>query len=218
VKIGVLGTGTVGQTLGRKLVELGHDVKLGSRQAGNEKAVKWAEEAGSGASEGSFADAASHGELLINATAGDHSVDALQMAGADNLAGKVIIDVSNKLEMREGPLPNSLATDDDSIAEEIQRTFPDARVVKTLNTITAGVMVDPSLVPSAHNIFICGDDPEAKAEATELLKSLGWPEGYIMDLGGIVNARGAEMYVGFWLRLLAALGHPNFNLEIVQAQ
>ena len=216
MKIGVLGTGGVGQTLAGKLVQLGHDVKMGSRQAGNENAVKWAEEAGKGASEGSFADAAKHGELVINATAGEHSVEALEMAGADNLAGKVVMDVSNRLGPGDGPLPAVLASDKDSVAEQIQQTFPDARVVKTLNTINAQLMVEPSLVPSSHNIFLSGNDADAKTEATELLKSFGWPEGYIIDLGDITTARGAEMYVGFWIKLLQAFGDPTFNINVVR--
>jgi predicted dinucleotide-binding enzyme len=216
MKIGVLGTGMVGQALAGKLVELGHGVRMGAREAGNENAVKWAQEAGKGASEGSFADAASHGELLINATAGAHSVEALEAAGAKSLAGKVLIDVANKLELGEGPLPAIAASDQDSLGEEIQRAFPDARVVKTLNTVNASVMVDPSLVPSSHNIFLSGNDEEAKAEVTELLQAFGWPEGYIIDLGDISTARGAEMYLALWLRLMGALGTPQFNINVLR--
>ena len=218
MKVGVLGTGQVGQTLATKLAEVGHDVKMGSREAGNEKAVAWAEEAGGGASEGSFEDAAKHGELVINATSGEHSLEALQMAGADNLAGKVLIDVSNKLEMGEGPLPAVIASDKDSIGEEIQRTFPDARVVKTLNTIGSPVMVNPGLVPSAHNLFLSGNDEAAKAEVAELLQEFGWPEGYLIDLGDITTARGAEMYVALWLRLFSQTGNPNFSIQVVRGE
>src|SRR4051794_20878215 len=143
--IGVLGTGTVGRTLSQALVDRGHEVRMGSRAAGNEKAVAWAEQAGPLASEGSFADAAAFGELAINATAGVASLAALESAGADTLAGKVLVDVSNPLDFSKGMPPTLSVCNDDSLGEQIQRAFPEVRVVKALNTMTAAVMVDPGL-------------------------------------------------------------------------
>src|SRR5919198_1764285 len=143
MRLGVLGTGMVGQTLGGKLVELGHEVTMGSRQAGNEKAVEWASGAGERASEGSFADAAAFGELVINATAGSASLDALEQAGAGNLAGKVLWDIANPLDYSTGT-PVLTVANDDSLAEQIQRAHPDAQGVKALNTVNTGVMVDPA--------------------------------------------------------------------------
>src|SRR5947208_4964956 len=140
MRIGVLGTGTVGRTVAGKLVGLGHEVRMGSRSAGNENAIGWVQGAGANASEGTFADAAEFGELLINATGGKVSVDALEMAEAENLAGKVLIDVSNALEFGEGP-PVIGVSVDDSLGERIQAAFPDARVVKALNTMNASLMV-----------------------------------------------------------------------------
>ncbi len=134
MKIGVLGTGMVGTTLATKLAELGHEVKMGSRRAGNEKAVEWASRAGPGASEGSFADAAAFGEVVVNATNGMGSLEALEAAGKDNLAGKVLIDVSNALDFSQGMPPSLIMSNTDSLAEQIQREFPGARVVKSLNT------------------------------------------------------------------------------------
>lgn len=215
MKIGVLGTGMVGEAIASRLVGLGHEVKMGSRQAGNEKAKAWAETAGTGASEGSFADAAAFGELLFNCTSGMHSVAALESAGAEKLAGKVLVDVANALDFSGGLPPKLGVCNTDSLGEQIQRAFPEARVVKALNTMNAAVMVDPASVPGAHDVFVCGDDAEAKREVGELLQSFGWPADRIRDLGGIVTARGPEMYVTLWLALYGTLGDGAFNIAVV---
>ena len=204
MRIGVLGTGTVGRTLGGKLVELGHEVRMGSRQAGNENAVEWMAGAGDGASEGTFADAAEFGEL-----------EALGMAGAENLAGKVVIDVSNALEFGEGPPVVGVAPDD-SLGERIQAAFPDAKVVKALNTMNASIMVAPGSLGESTNAFVCGNDDAAKARVIELLETFGWLSGDIVDLGDISAARGAELYVALWVRLMGALGTPAFNIRLVR--
>ena len=215
MRIGVLGTGIVGRTLGGKLVELGHEVRMGSRQAGNENAVEWAAGAGEGASEGTFADAAEFGELVINATGGKVSLEALGMAGADNLAGKVVIDVSNALEFGDGPPVVGVAPDD-SLGERIQAAFPDAKVVKALNTMNASIMVAPGSLGESTNAFVCGNDDAAKAQVIELLETFGWLSGDIVDLGDISAARGAELYVALWVRLMGALGTPVFNIRLVR--
>ncbi len=206
----------VGQAIGGKLVELGHEVTMGSRQAGNEKAVAWASEAGEGASEGSFADAAAFGEMVINATAGAASVEALEAAGADNLAGKVLIDVANPLDFSGGMPPLLSFCNDDSLGERIQGAFPEARVVKTLNTMNAGVMVAPGSLGESTNVFVCGNDEGAKAEVMELLRTFGWGEAQVFDLGDISAARGTEMYLPLWLRMFGALGTGQFNIGIVR--
>lgn len=214
MRIGVLGTGGVGQTLATKLVEVGHEVKMGSRQAGNEKAVAWAEAAGEGASEGTFADAAGFGELVVNATAGAASLAALEAAGADNLSRKTIVDVSNPLDFSRGFPPSLTTGATDSVGEQIQRTFPEARVVKALNTMNSDVMVDPSIVPGSHNVFIAGDDDGAKGEVKALLESFGWPADDVFDLGDVTASRGLEMYVIFWLRLFGAAGTGHLNIKV----
>jgi predicted dinucleotide-binding enzyme len=214
MKIGVLGTGGVGQTLATALVANGHEVKMGSRQAGNEKAVAWVNGAGGSASEGSFRDAAAFGDLIVNATAGAASLDALESTGAENLAGKVILDVSNPLDFSKGFPPSLTVCNTDSVAEQIQRAFPDARVVKGLNTMNSDVMVDPSIVPGSHNVFIAGNDDGAKAEVKALLEGFGWPSDDIFDLGDITGARGLEMYVTFWLRLFGAAGTGYLNVKV----
>ncbi len=201
MQIAVLGTGMVGQAIAGKLVGLGHHVMLGARQAGGEKARAWAAAAGASAREGTFDDAARFGEIVVNATNGAAALDALAAAGAENLAGKVLIDVANPLDTSHGAPPTLSVCNTDSLGEQIQRAFPDARVVKTLNTMNAAVMVNPGLVPGPHTVFVSGEDAEAKARVAELLGSFGWPAVDIRDLGGIATARGTEMYLPLWLSL-----------------
>lgn len=217
MKIGVLGTGMVGQAIATKLAALGHEVRMGSREAGNENAVAWAKETGDGASEGSFADAAQFGELLFNCTAGVASVDALTAAGADNLAGKVLVDIANPLDASQGFPPTLAFCNDESLGERIQTAFPETRLVKTLNTMNCQVMVDPARVPGEHAVFVSGEDEDAKGEVTELLGSFGWPQERIIDLGGIRAARGTEMYLPLWLHLYDKLQIGDFNIGVIRA-
>ena len=217
MEIGVLGTGMVGQAIATKLASLGHEIRMGSRKAGNEDAVAWVTEAGKGASEGTFADAAKFGELVVNCTAGVASVDALTAAGADNLAGKVLVDIANPLDFSQGMPPVLALCNDDSLGERIQATFPEARVVKTLNTMNCQVMVDPARVPGEHAVFVSGDDDSAKREVTALLGDFGWPEERIIDLGGISTARGTEMYLPLWLSLYGQLQTGDFNIGVIRA-
>lgn len=214
MRVAVLGTGVVGQGLGTKLVEVGHEVMMGSRQAGNEKAVAWVERVGGSAGEGSFAQAAAFGELVVNATGGAVSLAALAAAGAENLAGKVLIDVANPLDGSAGFPPSLTVCNTDSLGEQIQRAFPEARVVKSLNTVNIAVMVNPGALPGHHVIFVCGNDAPAKAQVRDLLQTFGWPAEDIVDLGDITAARGTEMYLALWLRLLGKLGTANFNLAL----
>ncbi len=217
MRFGVLGTGMVGRTIAGKLAELGHEVKMGSRSAGNEKAVEWAAGAGESASEGSFADAAEFGEVVVNATAGTASLEALETAGAENLAGKVLIEIANPLDFSQGMPPSLSVCNTDSLGEQIQRAFPEARVVKALNTVNAAVMVAPDSLTESGNVFVCGNDDEAKARVSELLETFGWLAGDVVDLGDIAAARGTEMYLPLWLRMMGALDTPQFNIRIVRA-
>jgi 8-hydroxy-5-deazaflavin:NADPH oxidoreductase len=218
MRIGVLGTGSVGETVASKLADLGHEVRMGAREAGNEKALAWAAGAGDSASEGAFADAAEFGELVVNATAGQHSLAALEQAGQANLGGKVLLDISNPLDFSQGFPPSLTIANTDSLGESIQRANPDAKVVKALNTVTAAVMVDPSSLGERTSLFICGDDAGAKAQVTEILETFGWLSGDIVDLGDISAARGTEAYLLFWIRLMGALDGPNFNIRIVKPE
>jgi hypothetical protein len=187
---------------------------MGSRSTGNESAVAWVADAGGRASEGTFADAAGFGELVVNATAGAASLEALHAAGGEQLAGKVLVDVSNPLDFSAGMPPTLTVCNDDSLGERIQRAFADVHVVKTLNTVTAAVMVQPDLVPGRHTLFVCGDDAGAKAQVGELLQGFGWPADAILDLGDITAARAMEMYLPLWLRLYGATGTPILNVDV----
>lgn len=202
MRIGVLGTGMVGRTLAAKLRELGHDVRVGSRGAGDDAVP--------------FAEAAAHGELVLNCTAGVASLEALESAGAANLADKPLIDVANPLDFSAGMPPTLAVANTESLGERIQAVFPRARVVKALNTVNAEVMVDPKAVPGEHAIFVCGDDEGAKSRVVELLGELGWPPERVIDLGDISAARGTEMYLPLWLRLMGALGTARFNIAIAR--
>jgi predicted dinucleotide-binding enzyme len=206
----------VGQAIATKLVELGHEVMMGSRSPGNEKAGQWAAAAGDRATAGTFADAAAHGEIVFNCTAGVSSVDALESVGAGNLDGKVLIDVAVPLDFSQGLPPTLAVCNTDSLGEQIQRRFPAARVVKALNTMNCEVMVNPSRVPGSHAVFVCGNDDSAKHEVRSLLASFGWPEDSVLDLGDISAARGTEMFVALWLRIYGSLGTGRFNLGVAR--
>jgi 8-hydroxy-5-deazaflavin:NADPH oxidoreductase len=202
VKIGVLGTGVAGRTIAAKLVELGHDVRVGSRAAKDDAVT--------------FADAASFGEIVFNCTAGDKSLEALRMAEADNLADKILVDVANPLDFSQGMPPILAVCNADSLGEEIQRLFPRSKVVKALNTVNCNVMVNPSVVPGEHDVFICGNDEGAKSEVRELVRAFGWPDEHIIDLGDIAGARGMEMYLPLWLRLMDVVGGATFNIKVAR--
>ena len=214
MRIGILGTGVVGQTIGSKLVQLGHDVMLGSRTATNDKAAKWVADNGDHAKQGTFADAAAFGEIVFNCTSGQVSLAALSSAGAANLDGKIIVDVSNPLDFSQGFPPTLSVCNTDSVAEQIQSAFPNSKVVKSLNTMTAAVMVNPGLVPGEHDIFVSGNDADAKRQVSDLLRSFGWRT--IIDLGDVTSARGAEMILPLWLRLMGVFKSPVMNFHLAR--
>lgn len=226
MKIAVLGTGPVGQTLAAKLADIGHDVAIGTRDPvatmartdadsfGNPPFPEWASRHPGVAVE-SLSDAAESAELVVNATNGAGSIAALERAGEANLAGKVLVDVANPLDFSEGMPPSLFVANRDSLGEQIQRRFPATHVVKTLNTMNAYLMVDPGqLAGGDHSVFVSGDHADAKAQVVELLRSLGWSD--IVDLGDITTARGTEMYLPLWARLWGALGTPMFTIKVVR--
>lgn len=214
MKIAVLGTGSVGSTLGSKLVLLGHEVMMGSRSATHEKGLAWVKETGAGASLGTFAAASAFGELAFLCTSGQGVKPALEAVGG-GLAGKLVIDISNPLDFSNGFPPSLFTGNTDSLGEQVQRLLPDSRVVKALSHVTASMMVDPGSVAGGdHDALICGNDAAAKQQVTQILQTwFGW--GRVVDLGDISAARGMESYLALWVRLMGPLGTPRFNIKLV---
>ena len=228
MRIAVLGTGVVGRTLADRLAGLGHDVVIGTRDVDATLARTEADSPGyppfaawhaehPGIRLLIFAAAAGHAETVFNATSGTGALGALQAAGEANLAGKVLIDVSNALDSSGGMPPVLKPVNTDSLGEQIQRAFPEARVVKALNTMNCQIMIDPARIPGEHNAFVCGNDAGAKAAVTELLASFGWPREAVIDLGDISASRGTEMVLPLWLRLMQTFGHADFNFAVQRA-
>lgn len=226
MNIGILGTGMVGQSITARLGESGHVVMVGTRNVaetqartapdamGNPPFSTWQKQ-NPEVKLGTFAEAAAHGEMVFNCTAGGVSLKVLKLAGEANLSGKVLVDISNPLDFSKGMPPTLSVSNTDSLGEQIQRAFPAVKVVKTLNTLSAHLMVNPEmLADGAHSIFVSGNEAEAKAKVVELLKNLGWQD--IIDLGDISTARGVEMLLPLWLRLLGSLPNPMFNFKIVR--
>jgi len=212
--IAILGTGMVGDAIGTKLVSLGHKVMMGSRTTNNEKAVAWATRNGILADSGTFSDAATFGDIIFNCTLGQISLEALQLAGRENLQGKILIDVANPLDFSKGMPPSLTICNTDSLGEVIQRQFTDVKVVKALNTMNCQLMVNPGLLKDPGELFICGNDADAKTEVGSLLRSFGWKKTF--DLGDISAARGMEQILPIWVRIMGTLGTPMFNFSIVQ--
>ena len=226
MRLGVLGTGVVGKTITARLAGLEHEVMVGTRdpeatlsrtepdQFGNPPFSDWQQEHPA-VELGTFGEAAAYGEMVVNATSGVVSLEALEMAGEENLNGKILIDISNPLDFSQGMPPTLSVSNTDSLGEQIQRRFPEAKVVKTLHTMNAYLMVDPTQLAGAdHTVFVSGDSAEAKEKVTDLLRRMGWTD--IIDLGNITTARGTEMLLPIWLRLFGALQKSVFNFKVVR--
>jgi len=219
MNIAVLGTGMVGNAIGTKLVNVGHQVCVGSRTANSEAGQEWLRSVGGKAKIGTFADAAAFGEIVFDCSNGANSIAALRQAGAKNLRGKILIQVGNPLDSSKGMPPTLTVCNTDSLGEQVQREFPDVRVVKALNTVNCEIMIAPSRVPGDHELFICGNDAAAKREVTDrLCEWFGWKPGSIIDLGDITNSRGTEMFLALWVRLWGVLGTPHFNIHVVRGR
>jgi len=217
VNIAVLGTGAVGRTIGSKLIERGHTVTLGSRTRDSDKALEWIRSTGGQGRQGTFADAAAAGDVVFNCTAGAASLQALELAGPDNLRGKIMLELANPLDFSRGMPPTLTVCNDDSLAEQIQRAFPDTKVVKTLNTVNHLVMVEPERVPGDHIVYVAGNDASARAQVADWLHEwFGWKQSSIIDVGDITAARGLEMLLPHWVRLMVTLGTPMFNFTVAR--
>jgi predicted dinucleotide-binding enzyme len=226
MKIAVLGTGVVGQTISEKLTQLGHEVTIGTRDIKNSLARTDKDNFGRPPLKewlsshpniklGAYSEAASFGELIVNATSGAGTLPALEAAGKENLGGKILMDISNPLDFSRGMPPSLFICNTDSLGEQIQRAYPETKVVKALNTMNAYIMVNPSLLPGDHNVFVSGNDPDAKTKIKDLIVSFGWKEKNIIDMGDISTARGTEQLLPIWVRLWGAMQNPMFNFKIV---
>jgi predicted dinucleotide-binding enzyme len=219
MKIAILGTGSVGATIGSRLVDLGHQVMMGSRTANNEKALAFvSKHQGLNAAAGTFSEAATYGEVIFNCTKGEYSLDAIALAGK-GVNGKVLIDVSNPLDFSNGMPPHLIPSlaNTNSLGEEIQKRFPETKVVKTFNTMWCGIMVDPNLVGGGNHInYVCGNDASAKNTTINILKQFGWKDECLLDLGDITNARGTEATLLIWLRVYGATKTGAFNFNIIK--
>jgi predicted dinucleotide-binding enzyme len=216
MRIGIIGSGHVGMTIADGALRAGHEVRIGARDPSKPELGVWAQGAGEQGDVVGIEEAGAFGELLVNATTGTGSVDALRTAGADNLAGKTLIDIGNAVQRTDKGMVLTHPSDD-SLAEEIQREFPDLRVVKALNTMHREVMTTPDSVAGDHAVFICGNDEAAKDQVRGLLGEWGWKGENIVDLGDLHAARGMEMFVIFWVDLYAAVDRELFNLAVVRA-
>ena len=212
MRYGVLGTGMVGQTLATRLAELGHEVMMGSRTADNKEAETWRQRTGIRGHVGTFRDAAAFGDMLFNCTQGAVSSAVLQSVDSTDLVEKILIDVANPLDLSPGTLT---ICNTDSLGERLQRELPRTKVVKTLNTCNCRVMVDPARAGRDHDVFVCGNDAEAKETVKALLRDFGWET--IIDLGDITAARATEQLMPIWLRLYGIYGSADFNFKIVRS-
>ncbi|HEX4914959.1 MAG TPA: NAD(P)-binding domain-containing protein [Vicinamibacterales bacterium] len=206
MQIGILGTGDVGKALGKGFVALGHTVKMGARDARSEKAMAWARDAGANASFGSFADAATFGEVIVLATLGVANESAITMAGREHFGGKVVIDTTNPLDFSGGMPPKLAVSGNDSGGEQVQRLLPDAFVVKAWNTVGNASMFRPEFAGGPPDMFICGNNEAAKATVTGLLKDFGWG---VLDTGGIESSRYLEAMCMVWV--LSAIRDGQWN-------
>jgi predicted dinucleotide-binding enzyme len=228
MNIAVLGTGMVGRALAGRLTGLGHHVVVGTRDVeqtlvrtepdskGTLPYAEW-QRANPEVRLAPFPEAGAYAELIVNATAGAVSLTALEAVGAANLAGKVLVDLAVPLDYSEGRPPSLLFANTDSLGEQIQRAFPVARVVKTLNTMHVEVMINPARVPGQHNVFLAGEDMSAKKTVKAMLGEFGWPEEAMVDLGGIRAARATEMYVPLLFSMMGAFATCDLNITIVRA-
>jgi predicted dinucleotide-binding enzyme len=220
MKITVLGTGMVGKAIATKLVQLGHQVMMGSRSADSEAGQQWLRSvAGDAHHIGTFAEAAAFGEVVFDCTNGANSLAALRQAGASNLRGKILTQAGNPLDLSKGMPPTLTVCNTDSLGEQTQREFPEVRVVKALNTVNCDIMIAPSRVQGDHELFICGNDATAKREVIDrLCEWFGWKRESILDLGDITNSRGTEMFLALWVRLWSVVGTPHFNIHVVRGK
>ena len=229
MKITILGTGMVGMTIAERLIELGHQITMGTRNPEATRtrntSAQWGKipfgqwlDGRKGIHLATYDAAAQEADLVINATSGGATLEALAQVGASSLRNKILLDIANPLDFSNGMPPTLSVCNTDSLGEQIQARFPEVKVVKSLNTMNTYIMMHPETIPGDHTVFVSGNDNEAKKSVSDLLKNIGWKADNIIDLGDISTARGTEMLLPVWLRLWGALGNANFNFHIQRAK
>ena len=209
MQIAILGTGAVGPALSRGLSAAGHFVVIGTRDPDQTRQRE--EWAGVDLPLAAYQDL--DAEVFINATSGSGSLPALQAVG-DTLKGKVVIDAANPLDFSSGFPPSLFVSNTGSLAEQLQREFPEARVVKMFNTMANEVMINPRGLGNDSTIFVAGNDASARQTAASIAADLGWTD--VFDLGDLTAARGLEMYLPLWIRIFGQLGRPEFNIKVIR--
>jgi len=213
MKVGILGSGEAGQALGRGFASRGYDVKIASRKPNSEALTTWQKQAKGKTSTGTFEETARHGEVLVLATLGTAVEEVLRLAGPQNVAGKLLIDVTNPLDASQGPAPGLFIGPNDSLGERVQRRIPEAKVVKCFNTVPNTQMVDPKFAGGNPEMLICGNDAAAKKKVVGILKEFGWPGA--IDVGGIEGARWLEAMVPLWVLIGSSIGHWDHAFKVV---
>ena len=215
MKYGILGTGNVAQVIGSKLIQLGHEVKMGSRNAKNENALNWAKKNGAKASVGTFSEAAAFGERIFICVQGIHSIEAITLAGPEKFKDKILIDISNPYNYKDGHISldpkYSIST---CLGEEIQKFLPNTKVVKTLNYLGFNMMTNPSSLVEPITGFYCGNDNKAKEIVNQILHDFGWTD--TQDLGDISMSRYTEMLGAIWVPLYGQLGTMDWGFRLVK--
>jgi 8-hydroxy-5-deazaflavin:NADPH oxidoreductase len=228
MKIAVFGTAVVGQVHAERLISLGHEVMIGTRNVTETMARtapdnfkrpgfgEWHKQ-NTKVKVGTYAEAAAFGEFIINATNGRGTLAAFRLPGNGNMEGKVIVDISNPLDFSKGFPPSLFISNTDSLGEQLQRALPRSHVIKTLNTMNVYVQVNPAIVPGDHSVFLGGNNADAKEKTKELLRLYGWKDKNMLDVGDITSSRGVEQILPLWVRLFSTLQNPMFNFNVVVA-
>jgi 8-hydroxy-5-deazaflavin:NADPH oxidoreductase len=212
-RVGVLGSGVVGQQLAIGFSGCGHDVMIGTRDPDKPELREWLSGDGAGIRPGSFQEVGAHGELLVLAVLGDAAEQAIAAAGRENFSGKVVIDAMNPLDFSGGFPPKLSITGEDSLGERVQRALPEARVVKAFNTIGNQYFVNPQFSDGQPTMLIAGDDDQAKGTVTDLLADFGWSD--VVDLGGIEGSRELEAICIAWVKLIGVRGSADHGFQLL---
>lgn len=216
MKIGILGSGSVGKTIGAGLAALGHTITIGTRSPTRADVAEWVKTNAGGVSAGTLAEAARFGEIIFLCTKGEGTLQALHLADPSNFRGKIVVDISNPLDFSKGMPPSLLPqfANTNSLGEEVQKALPEAKVVKSLNIVNCEVMVNPRKSGGDPTMFVCGNDSAAKHTVNGFLESFGWKD--IIDLGDISSARALEMMLPVWLRLWMATKNGYVGFKVIR--